>query len=258
MVESTPPQTIILLPVHTALCEVRAEGEPIVATVGPVAERVRRVLEEGPVLERGERPHRQQPLDLAARDVRRRPDDPMRGSQAAQPVEAPRKVASEPRGEGHDREEHRDRQGHDDDELLELRPEIRQRAPGSGERFLGDVAGLRADQRQPGQRRPEGAAALDHRLATAADRPARGREPGQEREQLPDDRPPEQDPDEGRHVGDLLLQSAERELTPDLGHDRPWPPLRVQTSPYHEGRNKRVSGEARFGRRAVKSAVSRG
>ena len=96
----------------------------------------------------------------------------MRRAQATEAIESPREVAEEPRRQGHDGEEHGDRERDDDDELLDLRAEVRDGPAGSGECLLGDVADLRSHERDAGQRRPEVAAALDHRLPARPDRSA--------------------------------------------------------------------------------------
>ena len=118
----------------------------------------------------------------------------MGGPDPLQPLPAPREVARQPRPERHQREEQGEQGGDDQDEPLQVGAELRQRRPGAGKGVPDDIADALADERDPRQRLPEVAPALDHRLAAGVDRPAGLREARQELEQLPGDVPPEHRP----------------------------------------------------------------
>ena len=106
-------------------------------------------------------------------DVGGLPDRPVRGANATEPLPAPGQVAAQPRAERHEREQQRQHDRDDEDELLQLRAEVGQRLAGSTERVAGDVADLRADERQAGQGFAQVAAALDQPVTARPDvRPA--------------------------------------------------------------------------------------
>src|SRR5450759_1379909 len=190
-------------------------GEPVVAAADPVAEGIRRVLEQGRVVEPGEGPHGQGTLDRVVADVGCRSDGTVGGPDALQPRPAPREIAVQPRPQRHEGEQEGEHHCDDEDELLQLRAEVGQRPAGAGKGVTGKVADLRPDQRQAGQRVAQVAPALDHVLAASADGPAGLGEAGQELEQLPDDVPPEHHPQERREVRDLFLDPRDRQLAPD-------------------------------------------
>src|SRR5450759_873516 len=112
-------------------CELRP-GEPVVAAANPVAERIRRVLEQGRVVEPGEGPHGQGTLDRVVADVGCRSDGTVGGPDALQPRPAPREIAVQPRPQRHEGEQEGEHHCDDEDELLQLRAEVGQRPAGAG------------------------------------------------------------------------------------------------------------------------------
>src|SRR5665213_3163069 len=72
------------------------------AAAGPVAERIRRVLEEGRIVEPGDGPHRQGALDTGVGDVGCDADGTVGAPDAPQPLPAPGEITGQPR---HQRDE---------------------------------------------------------------------------------------------------------------------------------------------------------
>ncbi len=125
----------------------------------PVAERVRRVDEEGRVVEPGHGTHGKGAFDPSGTDIGRHADGTVGASDAAQSLPAPGQVTGQPRCQHNEGKQQGENDCDHEDELLHLRAEVGQRLA-AGEGAAGSVANLRPDDRQARQGVAEVSSAL--------------------------------------------------------------------------------------------------